>query len=71
MDEHLAPKVACRWIVGALALAAEHDCEAQLAEYALLNAGDLPSLNALQRRFGRRSAKPPVITVHQHPLASC
>ena len=70
VDEHLAPKLACRWIVGALALAAKHDCEAQLAEYALLNAGDLPSLNALQRRFGRRSAKPPVITVHQHPLAS-
>ncbi len=70
VDEHLTPKAACRWIVGALALAAEHDCEAELAEHALLNAGDLPSLSALQRRFGRRPAEPPVITVQQHPLAS-
>ena len=69
VDEHLAPKVACRWIVGALALAAEQDCEAELAEYALLNAGDLPSLSALQRRFGRPADEPPVITVQQHPLA--
>ena len=70
VDEHLAPKVACRWIVGALALAAEQDCEAELAEYALLNTGDLPSLSALQRRFGRRPEEPPAITVQQHPLGS-
>jgi hypothetical protein len=49
----LPARRACRTMVGLLALAHEHACEAALAETldALLDAGALPDLEALRRRF--------------------
>ena len=60
-----APRDACRVMVGLLALAHDRACEAALA-MALdetLEAGDLPDLPALQRRFTPASLTVPLVTV--------
>ena len=58
-------KQACRTIVGLLALAHDRGCEAELAEAinAELDAGRLPDLDTLGRRFAPHSAAMPDITV--------
>jgi hypothetical protein len=63
-------KQACRTIVGLLALAHDWACEAELAEAidAELNAGRLPDLDTLGRRFSPQSATLPDITVALTPL---
>jgi hypothetical protein len=56
---------ACRTMVGLLALAHDRACEAELAGElrALLDAGDLPDLLALQRRFAPQTVALPEVTV--------
>ncbi len=60
-----SPRNACRIMVGLLALAHERACEAELATAldAILDAGDLPELTALQQRFIPSSMGVPLVTV--------
>jgi hypothetical protein len=59
------PRTACRIMVGLLALAHERGCEADLAAEldALLGAGKLPDLKALEARFAPTSSSLPHVTV--------
>jgi len=63
-------KQACRTIVGLLALAHDRACEAELAEAidAELDAGKLPDLDTLGRRFAPNLPAIPDITVEAAPL---
>jgi hypothetical protein len=63
-------KRACRTMVGLLALAHDRACEAELAEAidAELDAGRLPDLDILGRRFAPDPAAVPDITVELVPL---
>ena len=63
-------KRACRTVVGLLALAHERACEAELADIidAELDAGRLPDLDLLARRFAPDPAAIPDITVELTPL---
>ena len=63
-------KRACRTIVGLLALAHDRACEAELAEAidAELDAGRLPDLDMLNRRFAAVPAAIPDVTVEVAPL---
>jgi transposase InsO family protein len=63
-------KRACRTMVGLLALAHDRACEAELAEAieAELDAGRLPDLDLLERRFAPDPAAIPDITVELVPL---
>jgi transposase InsO family protein len=63
-------KQACRTMVGLLALAHERACEAELAQAieAELEAGRLPDLDSLGRRFAPDPATVPEITVAVVPL---
>jgi len=63
-------KQACRTIVGLLALAHDRACEAELAEAidAELDAGRLPDLDTLGRRFAPHPTAIPDITVEVAPL---
>jgi len=63
-------KQACRTMVGLLALAHDRACEAELAEAinAELDAGRLPDLDELGRRFAPHPAAIPDITVEVAPL---
>ena len=63
-------KRACRTMVGLLALAHDRACEAELAEAidAELDAGRLPDLDILGRRFAPDPAAIPEITVELVPL---
>ena len=63
-------KPACRTMVGLLALAHERACEVELAEAidAELNAGRLPDLSVLARRFAPDPAEVPDVTVELVPL---
>jgi hypothetical protein len=61
----LDPRLACRTMVGLLALAHEAGCEADLAADLdrTLDAGELPDLPALQDRFAPAVAEMPTVTV--------
>jgi hypothetical protein len=63
-------KRACRTLVGLLALAHDRTCEAELGEVveAELDAGRLPDLDLLGRRFAPDPAAIPDITVELVPL---
>jgi hypothetical protein len=63
-------KRACRTVVGLLALAHERACEGELAATidAELDAGKLPDLDALARRFAPDPAAIPDIIVELAPL---
>lgn len=63
-------KRACRTMVGLLALAHERACEAELADIieAELDAGQLPNLDRLVRRFAPDPAAIPDVTVELAPL---
>ena len=63
-------KRACRTLVGLLALAHDRACEAELGEVieAELDAGRLPDLDLLGRRFAPEPAAIPDITVELVPL---
>ena len=68
--DRLGEKPACRTMVGLLALAHERACEAELADIiaAELDAGRLPDLDSLGRRFAPDPAVIPDITVAAVPL---
>jgi len=53
LDEHLPPRQACQLMVGALKLAADHDCERTLGEFLRQETvvGRFPTLAELQWRF--------------------
>jgi hypothetical protein len=59
-------------MVGLLALAHEHACEAELAQMldALLEAGVLPDLDALRRRFAPVADVVPTVIVSLPDLAA-
>ena len=63
-------KQACRTMVGLLALAHDRACEAELAEAIEieLDAGRLPDLDTLGRRFAPNPAAVPDVTVEVAPL---
>ena len=63
-------KRACRTMVGLLALAHDRVCEAELAQVidAELDAGRLPDLDSLGRRFAPDPATIPDVTVELVPL---
>ncbi len=58
-------------MVGALKLAADHNCQQALGDYLLKTAhcGELPTPVALQERFGPPRTKPPEVAVVQHTAA--
>jgi hypothetical protein len=58
-------RLACRCMVGLLALAHERGCEAALAQHleALLKAGELPHLDTLRERFGPAPSELPHVEV--------
>ena len=66
------PRTACRAMVALLSLAHEHACEAELATAldAILDAGDLPDLIVLQRRFAPAVIAVPEVAVTLPPLDS-
>jgi hypothetical protein len=68
----LPERAACRLVVGALALAHERGCEADLAAAldAQLDAGALPELAELSARFAPASAALPQVTVTLTPLSA-
>ncbi len=69
-EQQFNPKQACKWMVGVLRIAYDHDCEAQLAKELLQQArstGALPELNTLQKRY-LPNQKPPEIPVRQHQI---
>lgn len=68
----LPEKAACRLVVGALALAHERGCEADLAADidAQLGAGVMPDLAELRARFAPRSGALPEVTVALTPLSA-
>ena len=69
VDEQLAPRDACKWMVGVLRLAADYDCERALMDYleAMLATGPVPTLKHLQARY---LPQQPVVNVNveQHDL---
>lgn len=71
-DQQLQPRDACKWIVGVLRIAMDHDCEERLGNELLAqvdNNKPLPTLKALQERY--LGTKPvPIIPARQQDLAS-
>jgi hypothetical protein len=71
-DQQFDARDACKWIVGVLRIAMDHDCEERLGNELLTmtdNNQPLPSLKALQARY--LGTKPvPIIPARQQDLAS-
>jgi hypothetical protein len=71
-DQQFQPRDACKWIVGVLRIAKDHDCEERLGHELLARINDkkpLPELKAIQERYLEHKATP-VIPDRQHELAS-
>jgi len=70
--EQLPDRIACRTMVELLALAHERACEAELADIlaADLDAGRLPDMAALRRRFAPDPATLPEVVVTLAPLST-
>lgn len=70
VDRRLAPREACKWMVGVLALAARYDCEQALGQQlvATLARGEVPALKTLQAQF-LPAQHPPPLNACQHALA--
>ncbi len=76
LDARLQPRTACKRIVAILALAARAECEQALGAYVLrrLDAGEVPSLLELERRFEPQNEEVSADGLlnrggYQHPLA--
>ena len=71
-DQQFDARDACKWIVGVLRLAMDHDCEERLGNELLAlvdNNKPLPTLKALQERYlGKQPV--PIIPARQQDLAS-
>lgn len=66
VDQELAPRAACKMMVGILALAHRFDCEDALANQLItlkLNARMPPALHELQEQFGKKSGEIPEVVV--------
>jgi hypothetical protein len=72
VERNIRGKAACKFMVGLLHLAANHDCEKALGDAVmLLIANKKPlSLSALQQQFAKASCELPLIEVNQHHLDS-
>jgi transposase InsO family protein len=70
--EALPERAACKLVVGALAIAHERGCEADLAALidASLDAGELPDLATIQARFRPDPGALPQVTVTMAPLSA-
>ena len=70
IDHALPAREACKWMVGVLRIAADHDCEASLIDdlEPLIAAGDIPTLHQLQARY-LPSQPGHDVPVTQHALA--
>jgi hypothetical protein len=70
VDQQLPAKEACKWIVAVLRIAADHQCEMELGQTLLrqAQAGDLPSLKALQDQYLQCQSQPEPAT-SQHDIA--
>ena len=67
--QQFTPQEACKWIVAALRIAADYDCENSLAgELLLSEQGQLPDLKALQSRYLQHT-EPPPIPLRQHQIS--
>jgi hypothetical protein len=70
-DQQFQSRDACKWIVGVLRIAMDHDCEERLGNELTAIVDDkktLPPLKALQERYlGKKSV--PIIPERQHDLA--
>jgi hypothetical protein len=71
LEQRLDSATLCKRVVGALALAGEHDCEQALGDYWLsaLDQEQCPTLFELQARFAPARPGAPRIEVRQHALA--
>ena len=66
----LPAREACKWMVGVLRIAADHDCEAALIDdlEPLMAGGDIPTLHQLQARYLPSQPGHDVpVTQHAHP----
>ena len=72
VTEALPEKAACKLVVGALAIAHERACEADLAALIdeRLDAGTLPDLAELSARFAPDPEALPQVTVQMAPLSA-
>lgn len=72
LSHHVESRIACKQVVGALKLAADHDCEQAIASYWLTSIEQEypPTLLDLQKRFGRKPDPIPDQCFKQHDLAS-
>ena len=70
IDHALPARDACKWMVGVLRIAADHDCEAILIDdlEPLIAAGEIPTLRQLQARY-LPSQPGHDVPVTQHALA--
>lgn len=70
-EQQFQPREACKWIVGILRIAMDHDCEERLGNELLAlvnNTKSLPTLKALQERYlGNKPV--PIIPARQQDLA--
>jgi hypothetical protein len=71
LDLEMAPRKACKTMVGILALAARTDCEDQLGDYlqTMMARRTVPNLLDLQHKFDKKRKNIPDIAVQQ-PLAA-
>ncbi len=65
IDQELAPRAACKMIVGILSLAHRFDCEDALGDDLITRKQEnrMPTLYELQERFGKKSAFIPAVRV--------
>ena len=72
LDREMAPRKACKTMVGILALAHRADCEKQLGDYLqnMMIRQTVPSLFDLQRKFDKEQKNIPNVAVKQPPVAS-
>ena len=70
VDQKLASRDACKWMVAVLRIAADHQCEMELGQTLLLQAqaDALPSLKTLQERYLKKQEHPALLTT-QHDIA--
>lgn len=70
VDQKLAARDACKWIVAVLRIAADHQCETELGQTLLRQAqtDKLPSLKMLQERYLKKHDHSELLTT-QHDIA--
>jgi hypothetical protein len=68
IDQVLEPRAACKMMVGILGLAHRADCETALGDYLMTQKQEnqMPTLYALQDRFGGKVSVIPVVRVANH-----